>query len=134
MKRFSRFGIVAMAFFFAVSAATAATPDPETPAAKAVNWKQYSHALVDGIRSDNVGVRDAAMRLAIQYAGKVDISKASIDLMRIYRDADSDQVRRMAAVTLASIDSDFADGYLRLSAEFERNPAVKQTLYALAAN
>ncbi|MCB0718228.1 MAG: hypothetical protein KDD65_07265 [Bacteroidetes bacterium] len=133
MKRFSQFGIVAMAFFFAVSSATAATPDPDSPA-KAVNWKQYSNALVDGIKSDNLGVRDAAMRLAIQYAGKVDISQASVDLMRIYRDADSDQVRRMAAVTLASIDSDFADGYLRLSAEFERNPAVKQTLQALVAN
>ena len=130
MKAFSRLLSVFMVFVFVASASADPVKD-STKTEKNVNWKNYSQSIVDGIRSENDGVRDAAMRLAIQYSDQIRVADATIDLMRIYRNADSAQLRRLAAVTLASLDSSLADGYLRMSKPYEKNDGVRKTLAAL---
>lgn len=133
MKTFSRLSIFVLMFSFVgiASASTLTGPVPSADEAK-VNWKQYSRAVVDGLRSENNGIRDSAMRMAIRYADNLDISNATIDLMRIYRNAENPQVRRMAAVALSSIDSALVDGYLRNSESFEKSDSVRKTLRALS--
>ena len=131
MKAFSRLLSVFMVFVFVASASANPIGD-KTKTEKDVNWKNYSRTVVDGIRSENTGVRESAMRLAIQYSDQIDVADATIDLMRIYRNADNAQLRRLAAVTLASLDSDLADGYLRMSEPYEKNDGVRKTLAALS--
>ncbi len=135
MKSLHKFLSLFLALVFVASAsvasALAGTPDGDSPADKNVNWKKYSSSIVDGIRSENRGVRDASIRMAIQYSEKLDVSDATIDLMRIYRNSDSAQLRRLAAVALASIDSELAHGYLSLSKAYEVNDGVRKTIAAL---
>jgi len=96
-------------------------------------WHAFSHSLVDGIASENEGLRTAAMRLSVQYAGRVDVTSALIDVMSIYRNHPDDNVRRMAVVTLGSMNSSLAKGYLELSQQYEKSPAVKRTIRAVLA-
>ena len=49
-----------------------------------IDWDRLSENLVYAIQSDNPGVQQAAMRLVIQYADKVDVTDAVNDLMYIY--------------------------------------------------
>lgn len=132
MKTLSRlWALVLVCAFVGTASANILDTDPVVRADTETNWEQYSRILTDGIRSDNDGIRDAAMRLALQYADSVDISGATIDLMRIYRDSNDVQLRKMAAITLASIGTNLVEGYLRNCEEFEKDESVKHTLHVL---
>jgi hypothetical protein len=123
--------------FTATAVAAAPTTELALPAPlsemSVEQWDSFSHSLVDGIASDNEGIRTSAMRLSVQYAGRVDVTDALIDVMSIYRNHADDNVRRMAVVTLGSMNSSLAKGYLELSQQFEKSPTVKRTIRAVLA-
>lgn len=124
-----------LTFAFAAPSVSASPDDLALPKAKdqmsAVDWSAYSSRLVEGIRSSNVGIRQSALRLSIQYAGLVDVTPALLDVMRIYRDNDDERVRHLAVVALASTGNELALGYLKLSEDFESSPAIKRTIAAV---
>lgn len=128
---------VILAFLLLVPQARASTSDLELPRAQnemtATDWASYGEVLVDAIKSGNELLVRAALRLSIQYAESVDVSAAIIDMMSVYREHDDDRVRQLAAVALASTESAIALGYLRLSVDFEKSPAVKRTIKALTS-
>jgi hypothetical protein len=99
----------------------------------AVDWAAYSHRLVDGMRSESPGIVQAALRLSIQYATLVDVNEAVVDMMKIYRNHSDERVRHLAAVALASTGSDLALGYLRLSLDYEKSPAIQRTIKAVTS-
>ena len=82
---------------------------------------------------DNDGVKMAAMQYIIRYNDNLDVSVAAIDVARLYRNHKDDNVRRMAAVALSHMQSDWAMGYLRLSANYEKSETVRHTLQAIVA-
>ena len=53
-----------------------------------VNWDLVGKNLVVGVNSGNPGVQQAAMRLIIQYAEKLNVDDAERGMMRIYRFSD----------------------------------------------
>lgn len=143
MNKVSQFSTAFLFLFLFVATSAFAIPDPSNDVYRTLegdedaivmsadDWKQYSAILVDGIRSENQGIRESALRLSIQYADKVDVSSAALDLMHIYREAEYDGARHLAAVALASIDSRNTRDYLRLNAQFERNDTIRTSLFAL---
>ena len=112
--------------------AAAATDDLDLPKAPhemtLVDWHSFSATLVDALKSDNDALVQSAMRLTIQYDTKVDVRRAIPALMSVYRDHNNEAMRRLAVVTLGHTGSRFATEYLRLNLEFEKSPAVKNTI------
>ncbi|QXD16634.1 hypothetical protein GQ464_006750 [Rhodocaloribacter litoris] len=107
--------------------------DAAREAVEKARWDVFSKRLVEALHTKHDGLREAAMRLIIQYGDRVDVKDAVFDVMRLYRDHDDENLRRMAIVTLGSMKSNWAISFLRLSEEYEKSPALKQTIRAVVA-
>lgn len=114
--------------------ALAALTTSEAAAVDAATWNVFSKNLIHALRMDNEGVQVAAMQYVIRYNDRLDVDEAAIDVMRIYRNHDDDNVRRMAVVALSRMQSDTALGFLRLSRDYEKSERVKQTIKAVIAD
>ena len=108
----------------------------EASAAKAlskVEWAKFSDRLVDALGSSHDGLKQAAMRLVIRYGDNVKVEEGVFDVMRVYRDGETENLRRMAVVTLSNMKSDWAIRFLERSERFEKSDPVKQTIRAVLA-
>ena len=79
------------------------------------------------------GLQQGAMRLALQYSKDVDIRAGLVDVMKIYRNHEDENVRRLAVVTLGSMNSTLAVNYLRLNESFEDSETIRRTIRAVLA-
>lgn len=121
-----------------------ASPDPDPPVLvdpavtttdlSTVDWEAFSTNLVHALASDNDGLHVSAMQLIIKYGDRLDVNRARFDVMRLYRDHEDDRVRRMAVVTLGTMQNGWALGFLTRSIDFEKNPAVRHTMQAVLAD
>lgn len=150
MKRFSALLLAAAVTIgssgiaYATASATAfAGPDGddrvealEQAAAEAessADWARFSAGLVEALGTEEHALQNAAMRLVIEYSEKVDVSKARFDIVRIYRDGDDKQARRMAVVALASLNDGWVDDFLKRSARFEQSETLNRTIRGVLA-
>jgi len=115
------------------SEALSALAASEASAIDAATWKTFSKNLVHAVRMDHDGVKMAAMQYIIRYNDKLDVDEAAVDVARLYRNHEDDNVRRMAVVALSKMQSAWAMGYLRLSQHYEKTLAVRQTIQAVVA-
>ena len=99
-----------------------------------VKWNRFSANLVDALKTGEHALQNAAMRLVIEYGDRVDVDRAKFDIVRIYRDGDDEQARRMAVVALASLDDSWSDDFLQRSVRFERSETLKKTIRAVLAD
>lgn len=113
--------------------ALAALNASEAAAVDAATWKVFSKNLIHALRMDNDGVKTAAMQYIIRYNTQLDVDEAAIDVARLYREHEDDNVRRMAVVALGKMQSDWAIGYLRLSKNYEKSETIRQTMQAVIA-
>ena len=98
-----------------------------------VDWTQFSTNLVEALQSAHDGLQQAAMRLVIRHGDNLDVAAAVFDVMRIYRNGDKENLRRMAVVTLANMNSDWALKFLKRSVRFERSKNIRKTIQAVLA-
>ncbi len=137
MKRVSLFTtLFALMVTLNVAANPLAGGDPAGSATAMTDakWESFSKSLVRGLASEHKGLQQSAMRLAIQYAENTDISAAVFDLVKIYRNSDDENMRRMAVVTIGKMQHPWAMDFLARSERFEKSPCVrKQIRLALAA-
>lgn len=105
----------------------------EAEARTAARWEAFSTNLVAALQSDMDGVKSAAMQMVIRYGDQVNVDKALFDVVRIYRDHENDNMRRMAVVALGAMDNAWGLDFLERSQRFEKSPKVQQTLYAVVA-
>lgn len=141
MKRFPPLLLI-LAVALATASPLYATPDSPALADPAettadlstVDWEAFSTNLVRALASDNDGLHVSAMQLIIKYGDRLDVDRARFDVMRLYRDHDDDRVRRMAVVTLGTMQNGWALGFLTRSIDFEKNPAVRHTMQAVLAD
>ena len=103
----------------------------EASAIDAATWKVFSKNLVHALRMDKDGVKTAAMQYIIRYNTLLDVNEAALDVARLYRNHEDDNVRRMAVVALGKMQSGWAIGYLRLSMQYEKSETVRQTMQAV---
>jgi len=143
MKRFSAL-LLAAAVIIGSSgvslAATSAAPGDDviqslraeaSSAVTQAEWSRFSANLVDALKTEEHALRNAAMRLVIEYGEKVDVGKATFDIVRIYRDGDDIQARRMAVVALASLNDNWSNDFLQRSERFEQSETLKKTIRAV---
>lgn len=95
-------------------------------------WGQYAHHIEAALASDHEGLQQTAMQRIIQYGTNLHFGRAAtIYLVRLYREHDNDNVRRMAVVTLGQMDDAWGIGFLARSLAFEDNKAVQHTMRAV---
>ncbi len=93
----------------------------------------FSKNLVNALKSDHEGIKATAMGMVIRYGDQVDVKDAVIDVLRVYREHESESMRRLAVVTLGKMNSGMAISYLERAVQFEKSPALKQTMQAVIA-
>lgn len=103
------------------------TYSPET------QLQRFSKNLVNALQSEHEGIKTTAMGMVIRYGDQVDVKEAVIDVMRVYRDHESESMRRLAVVTLGKMNSSMAISYLERAVQFEKSPALKKTMQAVIA-
>jgi len=106
----------------------------ESLALSQVEWDSYGNRLEAALATDHLALNRAALRLIIAYGDNFNFSQEAVfDVMRIYRNDDSERARRMAVVALAEMNSDWALKFLERSSRFEKSETVKQTIVAVLA-
>ncbi len=105
---------------------------PANPAAMTKeDWKAYSTKLEEALASHHDGLKFSALRMIIQYGEYMEMSPLAVfDVMRIYRNHDNEQARRMAVVTLGHMKNDWAIAFLQRSLKFEKTDCIKHTMQA----
>lgn len=139
MKATMLFLVLLLAATPTVSAEPDREPDPEpvtisaATAARmsAAKWEQFGNTLVSALDSGHHGLQQGALRMIIQYGAYVDVKDGVFDAMRLYRDHEDDNVRRMAVVALGEMKSEWAVRFLERAIHFERVPSVQQTMRAV---
>lgn len=91
-----------------------------------VNWKAFSVNLTKAIKSDNPGLQQSAMQRIIRYADKLEVDAAVYDIANIFRFDKNPRVRRLAMVTLSSINSDKSIEYLAKYIKFEEDKSIQK--------
>ena len=115
-------------------AETALNDRAQAPAMSRLDWQNYGQRLTDALSGEHAGLRHSALRLIIAYSDQLDLgNEAVVDLMKIYRDDDSEHARRMAVVAMAELDSELAVDYLERSQAFEKSETVKRTIAAVVS-
>lgn len=106
----------------------------QAPNLSRVEWDAFGDRLEAALDTDHRGLHHAALRLVIAYGDNFHLDEDAVfDVMRIYRDDDSERARRMAVVALAEMDSNWAFEFLKRSTRFEKSAKVKQTILAVLA-
>lgn len=142
MKKMSAFMALALfAFSFTVSANANTDPEKEAQlealnasanvAVAEAKWDVFGDRLVDALQSDHEGLQEAAMRLVIQHGDMVNVKPAVFDVVRIYREHEDENMRRMAVVALSNMDSRWAIRFLQRSEKFEDSPTIQHTIRAV---
>jgi len=94
-------------------------------------WDIFSKNLVNALKTDHDGLRAAALQMIIQYGNRVTVDDAVFDVMRLYRNHENPQMQRLALVALGNMDNTWAIGFLRLSKDYEKSPALLHTINAI---
>lgn len=120
---------------FATTTAFAADPAArlQAPAADAAaaQWTAFSENLVHALQSGHDGLQRGALRMIIQHGDRVNVDAAVFDVVRIYRDHDDDNMRRMAVVALGQMDHAWATDFLKRSERFEHSSTIRHTIAAV---
>ncbi|MGH1364175.1 MAG: hypothetical protein ACRBF0_11495 [Calditrichia bacterium] len=91
-------------------------------------WKIFSDNVVLALKSEKPGLQQSAMQLVIRYDGKLDVREAVFDVMRVFRNHEDTQVRRLALVALTKMNNQWALGFLERQHRFEDNATIREHL------
>ncbi|MFT4605533.1 MAG: hypothetical protein ACI9W4_002274 [Rhodothermales bacterium] len=93
-----------------------------------------SRVLAEALESDHRGLETAALRLVIAYSDVVEVGRPAVfEIVRLYRDNEDDNVRRMAVVALGATADAWGLDFLERSLPFEDVHAVRHTIRASLA-
>jgi hypothetical protein len=92
------------------------------------HWKVFTKNVVVGLKSDNHGVRQAAMVLVIRYKDKLNTNKTIFPLVNIYEKNSDEKMRELATTTLLYTGNEWGENYLRENFEWEKNPQIKHLI------
>ncbi len=95
------------------------------------DWKSFSNNLVEALKSENQGLQTSAMQHVIKYGTQVNVDRAILDIVRLYRNDKDEQVRRMALVTIHATQNQFALDIVKHDLVFENNLKIRMTMLAI---
>lgn len=96
-------------------------------------WRSFSARLVNALTGEHEALKADAMRLVIQYGEFIDVDRAAFELVRVYRDHENDNMRRLAVVAIAASGNGWATNFLKRSIDYEKSAAVRHTIVSALA-
>ncbi len=100
-----------------------------------VQMASFGMSLDELLSSENDEHREAALRQIIRDGEATDYSREDVlKVVRIYRDHENDNMRRMAVVALGEMHDGWAIDFLARSAHFEKTPQVLHTVVSVLAD
>ncbi len=123
MKRFAIFVILIQLCF--ASTVWSRDQDDKT------NWDLFSKNLVKAIQNKNLGLKISALQHVIHHKDNINVDRAVIDIVRLYRSHKDDRVRQLALVTLHAMENDWAIGIIKRDFRFEKSPQIKRIMLAI---
>ena len=104
----------------------------EHPELSNVEWDAYGERLTQALASGHRGLQTGALRILIPYNEHFNLGHESVlNVMRMYRNGDTENVRRMAVVALAAMHSDYANTYIERAARFEKSDQIRYTMESI---
>ena len=95
-------------------------------------WEAFNDALVESIHSDHQGQRNGALSQVAMYGEYMHWPELTIiEVVRVSRNSDDTQIRRLAIVAAANMGSGWAIEYYDMLSDFEEDEAVKATMEAV---
>ncbi len=92
-------------------------------------WEAFNKSLIESVHSDNAGVREGALVQIAHYGDFLEFPELTVfEVMRIYRDNDDTQIKRLAIVALGNMGSKWAIEFLDMLAPYEENETLKKTM------
>lgn len=92
-------------------------------------WEAFNESLINAVHDDNEGVREGALMQIAYYGDFMDFPELTVfEVMRIYRDHDDPQIKRLAVVALGNMGSKWAIEFLDMLAPYETNEALRKTM------
>jgi hypothetical protein len=96
-----------------------------------VNWETFGKNLVSALQAPNTGLQVSAMQEVIKHAENVNVDKAGLDLIKLYRRHKDENVRQMALVTINSVNNEWAMEIVKRDFEFEKSKNIKRMMAAI---
>ncbi|NNE71799.1 MAG: hypothetical protein HKN29_15750 [Rhodothermales bacterium] len=95
---------------------------------------RISESLAEALASDHRGLETGALRLVIAYGDVVSLNRtAVIEMVRLYRDDEDENVRQMAVVALGAAGDEWGLDFLERSEAFEDVRRIRHTIRAVLA-
>jgi hypothetical protein len=95
-------------------------------------WAAFSERISYALASHHPGLQAGAMRQIIAYGHHMTFRNDDVlEVMRLYRNGDTESVRRMAVVALATMNSEFAMTYIERMVNFEKVDQVRYTMRSI---
>lgn len=133
--RFAIFSLLLSGFVWTTSAQSVVhqtdAPRLQTSQMTPEKWDRFSKQVVSALASGHSGLEGGALRMIISYGDKLDVSSARLDLIRIYRSAKEDNMRRMAVVALGSLQQEWGISYLARHARDEQSQGIRHTMLSI---
>lgn len=129
MKRLSHTLTLILTFVIFLSFSNLFADEPQE--LKNCDWSKFSECLIKAIKSENEGVKLSAMQLMIRHSDKVEVAEARYEVMDLFFNSEKQNVRRLALVTLNSINHPLDMGLLQRQLKFEDDPVIKKHLAAV---
>lgn len=93
-----------------------------------VNWELFSNNLEKSLKSENLGVQLSAMQLIIRYSDDIDVKDGVLDVMRVFRSNEDQNIRKLALITLYKMNDEWAIDFLKMQHKFEENKDIKNKI------
>jgi len=95
-------------------------------------WKAFQENLAEAIHEGNEGAKLGALSQIARYGDFLSFDQLTVfEVMRMYRDGDEVNNRRLAVVALGNMGSKWAIEFLDMLSRYEEDETVKSTMEAV---
>lgn len=94
-------------------------------------WNKFSKNLIQGLKSENIGVKYSSMQMVIRFKDYVDVDEARYEVMEVFKKSKNRQERQLALVTLHAIGHTLDMGRLERQLKFEEDKVVQKQIAAI---
>ena len=98
-----------------------------------VDWEKFSENVTTALKSDNTGLKFSAMLNVIKYSDElsVDNRSAVINVMREFKNNESETLRRLSLITLYKMKNEWAIYSLKRQYKYADNAGLDNAIAAV---
>jgi hypothetical protein len=100
---------------------------------KQIDWERFSSNIEIALSSGNAGLKQSAMQMIVRYNDHLNVDKAAEKVVKEFTGNRSQEMRKLALITLYKIRDDWAVEILKKHRAHERNTQIKETIESIVS-